>query len=215
MPDYQKAKIYKIWSPQTEKVYVGATIQTLSMRMTEHRKPTSTTSSSKIIIGLGDAKIELLEEYPCNNKMELDKKEGEYIRKLDCVNKIIVGRTKKEYHEDNKEHSVKIQKEYRDNNKENIVEKSKEYYDNNKEIIAEKRKDRYEKNKESVLIKAKIYRDNNKEKAKIYKEANKEKLAEKKKAYREANIEKIREYDRARGVVRRAKAKLEKFTALI
>ena len=218
-PNYQNTKIYKIWSPNTEQVYVGATVQTLSKRMTEHRKPTSTTSSSKIIIDLGDAKIELIEEFPCNNKMESDKKEGEYIRKLDCVNKQIAGRTLKEYRFDNKEKRNDEAKVYYINNKVKVDEYKKQYNKNNKELVAKRKQANYEKNKSQILEQAKLYREKNKDKIaidlKAYNEKNKLEIAEKKKAYREANIEKIREYDRARGLIRRAKAKLEKEQSLI
>jgi hypothetical protein len=50
-----------------------------------------------------DVRIELIEEFPCENKMELNKREGHYIRTLECVNKLVAGRTKKEWREDNKE----------------------------------------------------------------------------------------------------------------
>ena len=185
MPDYQKTKIYQIWSPNSEKVYVGATTQSLSMRMVEHRKPSSSTSSSKIIIDLGDAKIELLQQFPCDNKMESDKKEGEYIRKLDCVNKTIIGRTGKEWREDNKDKLTICKKED------------------------------YEKNKSHVLEQAKIYRENNAEKIKEYRDKNKLEQAKKKKAYREANLEKVKAQNKASKDRAKAKAKLEKEQSLI
>jgi hypothetical protein len=54
--------------------------------------------SSKILFEkYNDVRIELIECFPCDNKEQLTKKEGEYIRKLDCVNKNIAGRTYKEY----------------------------------------------------------------------------------------------------------------------
>jgi hypothetical protein len=52
--------------------------------------------SSKILFQkYDDVRIELIEEFPCENKMELNKREGHYIRTLDCVNKVIPGRTQK------------------------------------------------------------------------------------------------------------------------
>jgi hypothetical protein len=55
-----------------------------------------------------DVRIELIEEYPCDNKIQLNKKEGEHIRNNTCLNRCIPGRTKKErekkYRENNKEH---------------------------------------------------------------------------------------------------------------
>ena len=52
--------------------------------------------SSYEILKFGDAYIELIEKFPCKDRMELCKREGYYIRKLDCVNKRIAGRSKKE-----------------------------------------------------------------------------------------------------------------------
>jgi hypothetical protein len=53
-----------------------------------------------ILLKYGDAYIELLEAYPCDNKMMLDKKEGGCIRaEPNCVNKVVAGRTQKEYRE--------------------------------------------------------------------------------------------------------------------
>ena len=147
MPDYQKTKIYKIWSPNSEKVYVGATVQTLAQRMGKHRKPSNDTQS-KLIIDLGDAKIELLEEYPCISKMESDKKEGEYIRKLDCVNKHIIGRTMKEWREDNKEKLAEKRKAYREANLEKVREQERPRYSiRDKEKIAKQKAEYNEKNK--------------------------------------------------------------------
>ena len=217
-PNYQNTKIYKIWSPNTEQVYIGATVQSLSMRMAEHRKPSNNTRS-KIIIDLGDAKIELLQEFPCNNKMESDKKEGEYIRELNCVNKNIAGRTIKEYRIETKEQHNESSKVYYINNKVKVDEYKKQYIKNNKELVAKRRQANYEKNKSQLLEQAKLYREKNKDKIainmKAYTEKNKLKIAENRKVYYEANIEKIREKDRARGVIRRAKAKLEKEQSLI
>tara|TARA_R110000824_G_C14851146_1_gene640120 strand:+ start:25 stop:588 length:564 start_codon:yes stop_codon:yes gene_type:complete len=187
MPNYQNTKIYKIWSPNTEQVYIGATVQSLSMRMAEHRKPTSTTSSSKIIIGLGDAKIELIEEFPCNNKMESDKKEGEYIRSLDCVNKQIAGRTGKEYAFDNKE---KIN-EYMQKNKEYFNKKQREYRKNNVEKVKEQKK--------------------NQRNTDAQRESHRQYIN----SYRQNNLEKVREQERARYAIKRAKAKLATIDELI
>jgi hypothetical protein len=53
------------------------------------------------IIKYPDAYIELLEQYPCNSREELNRREGSYIRKINCVNKNIAGRTKKQYRIDN------------------------------------------------------------------------------------------------------------------
>ena len=37
MPDFSKAKIYKIYSYENDDVYYGSTVETLSSRMSHHR----------------------------------------------------------------------------------------------------------------------------------------------------------------------------------
>ena len=47
-------------------------------------------------IGLDKFYIELLLECPCENKQQLQAKEGEYIRKYGTLNNLVAGRSKKE-----------------------------------------------------------------------------------------------------------------------
>ncbi len=135
--------IYTIRSPHTENYYIGSTTQILCKRFSDHNmhykaylKGTSNFMTSFKIIELGDAYIELLEEINCDNKTQLEKREGEFIRihKNNCVNKRIEGRTKKEYRIDNVEKSkayreAHIDKEiqYRIDNKDKIKKQSKQY----------------------------------------------------------------------------------------
>ena len=54
--------------------------------------------SSYKILQLGDAYIELLENFPCSCKTELNKREGELMREnKNCINKNIAGRTIEQY----------------------------------------------------------------------------------------------------------------------
>lgn len=177
--DYSKAKIYCIRSPNTDLIYIGATCQQLSQRMSTHRATTNKTNS-KVILEFGDAYIELLENYPCNNKEELSKKEGEHIRSRNCCNKQIAGRTKSEWKKDNIEDISKKGKEYYEANKEAIGEQKKQYVKSNKEAISEQRKQFREANKEKIA----------EQKKKCY-EANKEAISEQQRKYREANREAI------------------------
>jgi len=137
MPDYQKAKIYKLWSPQAteDEIYIGSTCDELYKRKNRHKKKANDCRSKILFEKYDDVRIELIEYYSCNNKAELLKKEGEYIRNNKCLNRNVAGRTHKEYYQDNKE---RIQK-YAENNKEKITEYQKEYYHNNKEQYNEKR----------------------------------------------------------------------------
>jgi hypothetical protein len=87
MPDYQQGKIYAIRSlSQPDLVYVGSTTQPLPKRFGVHKTPNNR-SSSKQVINIGDAYIELIEMYPCDNVEQLRQREGEVMRSMDCVNK--------------------------------------------------------------------------------------------------------------------------------
>jgi len=135
MPDYQKGKIYKIWSPSKNLVYYGSTIQSLSQRLSTHKR--NNNCMCKIILQCEDYKIELVELYPCNNKQQLLKKEGEYQRNNACVNKNINGRTPQEWNYDNKEKRKAQKKEYNEKNKEIIKEQRKQYYKDNADKLKE------------------------------------------------------------------------------
>ena len=167
MPDYKRSKIYKIVDNTNGDIYIGSTCQkTLARRLSSHAsgyrryikgtRPTSMTSFP--IIANNNYSIVLIEECPCESKDQLHSRERHYIETLDCVNKYIPTRSKKEYNEDNKE---KI-KEYREKNKEKKCQQNKEYREKNKEKI----KEFLEKNKEKRSQQNKEYREENKEKLK-------------------------------------------------
>lgn len=131
MPDYSKGKIYMVASPNTNLIYIGSTTQSLSKRMGQHREKKRT--ESKVIIEAGDAYIELIEEFPCENIEQLNKREGEIIRSRECVNKAIAGRSKKEWYEENKEELLEKMKQYNTEHREEKIVYLKQYYQNNKE----------------------------------------------------------------------------------
>ena len=114
---YQRGKIYKIISNQTNDVYYGSTLEIkLTNRLSKHRqnyrswlngKYAHVTSSE--IVKYEDAKIILVENYPCNTKYELLAREQFYIDNNICVNKQKTIRASsnneyyKQYYADNKE----------------------------------------------------------------------------------------------------------------
>lgn len=131
MVNYGNTKIYKIWSPLGDDIYIGSTTkQYLCQRMVHHRYTykmyleNGIKYCSSILIfekyGVDNCIIELLEAKECSSKDEQCKLEGKYIRELGCVNKNIAGRTKKEYNSENKEM---------------VNEKCKVYYIENKKKI--------------------------------------------------------------------------------
>ncbi len=168
MPDYSQGKIYKLFSVSNEDlIYYGSTTTTLNKRLTKHISDYKNDRgcTSKKVIAAGDYKMELIENYPCNSKTELERREGEYTKANKCVNEVIAGRTYKEYCKDNKEYIKKLNKDWRENNKEYRKEYTKKYYEDNKEKEAEKDKKYRENNKEKVAErKKKWYNQFNKEK---------------------------------------------------
>jgi hypothetical protein len=139
MPNYKNGKVYKIVDVNEEMVYIGSTTRQLGHRMAGHRSDFKRNQycSSSILFnkyGVENCKILLLENYPCNNKEELNSKEGEYIKTLNCINKQISGQTKKEYYEKNKEKILNNFKEYREINKERIKEHKHLKYLEKKEL---------------------------------------------------------------------------------
>ena len=136
-----KGNVYIIKSKQTDKVYVGSTFYTLNQRFSSHKSHKDCTS--KEILKYSDAEIILIECYECENKEQLRRREGEYIKQYDCVNEKIAGRTKKEYRKEYYEENKEENKEYREKNKEAIAQYQKEYREKNKEAIAEKSNEKF------------------------------------------------------------------------
>jgi hypothetical protein len=176
---YHKSKIYAIRSFQTDKYYIGSTCDALHKRLYNHRlhykhylNDNYNFVYSFDIMKYEDHYIELLEDYKCENRNELTKREGELIRKYkdDIVNCRIEGRTKKERYEENKEKIKEDSKKYYEDNKNKIKERFKKHYEDNKE----QHKKHYEDNKDKI----KKYYEDNKDKIKKYYEDNKDKIKE-------------------------------------
>ena len=157
MIDYSKGKIYKIWSPSTDQIYIGSTTkQYLSQRLTGHvidykrwQNGKHNYVTSFELVKLEDHVIDLVEAFPCKSKDELHAREGHFIRlfKDIIVNKLVAGRTKKEYNEEynvvNKDKISKKQKEHYQANKQSKLEKVKQYHQANKQSILETQKQPY------------------------------------------------------------------------
>lgn len=147
---YQRGKIYKITDNNHTEMYIGSTIDTLGSRISNHRnKYRKYLQDKKTRIrsfdlfekyGIDNCQIELLEEYPCNSKIELEKKEGEYIKNNKCVNKCIAGRSNKEYRQDNREKIAEYHRQYQQENKDKLNEKKRQYREENKEKFNERQR---------------------------------------------------------------------------
>jgi hypothetical protein len=139
MPNYQNGKIYVIKSAETADVYIGSTCATLKNRLSKHKSAFRTKAkrlgTAVKILKYSDAFIELVENWPCQNKKELLDREGTIIKSTpNCVNTQIQGRTMKQYKIDNFEKLKQQQKAYRENNKEMLDRKYKDWYQSAKGI---------------------------------------------------------------------------------
>jgi group I intron endonuclease len=129
--DFGKGKIYKITNDYNDEVYIGSTCDLLTKRFSKHKNDSKNEKKKnspiyKLMneIGYERFRIELIENYPYQDKYQLIQREGHYIREIGTLNKKIEGRTKKQYYE---------------HNKDKILENKKEYYEANKDKIHEKR----------------------------------------------------------------------------
>ena len=90
LADYTNGKIYAIRAKDCALVYIGATVQTLDKRYGDHisnYKYNVGNGSSRVVLN-HDHYIELVEDYPCNNRRELYAREAYWInRTMGAVNK--------------------------------------------------------------------------------------------------------------------------------
>jgi hypothetical protein len=88
MNGYMDGKIYKISNELDNDIYIGSTILDLHDRLIRHRAASKIKPHYRLykhireIGGWGKAKIELVEEYPCRNREELQSRERYYYDKL-------------------------------------------------------------------------------------------------------------------------------------
>jgi hypothetical protein len=142
--NYANGKIYKLTTPHSPLVYIGSTANELKTRLSAHKSTYnrfingigSSKITSMIILSVGDVTIELIENYPCETRKELTRREGQIQKQYDqCVNKNIAGRTQAENFKDwvsrNKDKTVKYQqKYYKDKTKPRKI-----LIDNNRQVV--------------------------------------------------------------------------------
>ena len=92
--DLNQAKIYKITNDYNDDIYIGSTCNTLVRRYNQHRLFSTYNKYQNIPlyklineIGFDRFRIQLIANYPCEDKYMLKQKEGEYIRELGTLNK--------------------------------------------------------------------------------------------------------------------------------
>ena len=166
MVNYQNGKVYKIINKNNEIIYIGSTAQKLCQRYQTHNHKSP------------NHKIILIENYPCNSREELRKREQKVIEEHNnLINQIRAycseeDKKKRDIEYRNKpttkEHQKNYHKEYRKDNIEKITEYQKnldktEYYNNYndkmktdleyREKRLKQKKNEYEKNKNNTYLK--------------------------------------------------------------
>jgi hypothetical protein len=191
MTNYQLGKIYKIVCNTTGLTYYGSTCEpTLARRLTGHvgqkkqwfKGTIKKKCTSIYVLESDDYVIVLVETFPCNNKMELKRRERYYIESNECVNKNIPTRTTKEWYQVNQSRLVGVRADWYVNNKESVAIQHAEYHAKNREQINERHAKTRIKNIVEIT-----------EKSNAYYQKNKEKILERQAEYRVKNREWIRE----------------------
>jgi|APGre2960657423_1045063.scaffolds.fasta_scaffold202620_2 hypothetical protein len=141
---YSKGKIYTIRCRTDDSlVFVGSTSQQyICKRFASHKNNCKIGRSGSLYKHITDNDwsdwyIELHENYPCNSRDELCRREGEVIREIGTINKNIAGRTQNEssrnWQANNRDKHLKSCKNWRENNRDKHLENVKRWYDNNRD----------------------------------------------------------------------------------
>ena len=180
MVNYQGGRIYTIRCKIDDTlIYVGSTTQPLAKRWEKHKRDSRQIKHQNRLIyktinnDWEPWYIELYEEYPCENKEQLNRREGEIIRLMGTLNSKISGITQQE--------SSKLSYE---KHREELLEAKRQYRINNLDKVRLTEKQNYQKHREKRLEASRQYHINNiearNEYSQKYNEEHKEELAAKK-----------------------------------
>jgi hypothetical protein len=137
-------KIYKIYSDQTDKVYIGSTKQPLWKRFSVHKseaKRTDKKCTSRVLLNeFTDCRINLIENCSKENKVVRERYWIEHYGER-AVNGNLPGRSQKERTHQHADEIKEWQKEYHHRNADQIKAKRKEYYHRNADQIKAKHKE--------------------------------------------------------------------------
>jgi len=212
---YQDGKIYKLVCKDGH-YYIGSTTTSLIKRFGCHKYSiTKNTNGGKYTyfssLPITDIHIELIENYPCNTKKELRKREDYYIQ-FSLSDKYCLNTFRAFQSEDDKKDSKRY---YYTLNIDKIKENMKIYYEANKETIIESHREYNEENREKVDSYQAQYRLDNAEKrreySKQYTKEHQEQVKETKKKYDEKNREKNTSYWKEYNNKEENKEKIQKY----
>jgi len=211
--DYKNGKIYSLQCLDGH-YYIGSTCCTLSLRLSHHifaikNNKYKAKNSYFNKVPIEEITIELIEDFPCSNKKELNEREDYYIRNhirdplcLNTFGAYLSDEGKREYdklyYKNNIDRIKIITKEYYEKNKDEIKEYHAEYNAANRDRIdayhAEYRAKYAEKRREYSKKYSKEHPEERKIARKSRYEKNKEKELESNRKYVEKHPDKIAEY---------------------
>ncbi len=92
--DYSQAKIYKMTNDANNDIWIGSTCDTLVKKFSFHKNDAIRNLSKDCIIhnlireyGFEKFRIQLIEDFPCEDLYQLRQRQGYYIRELKAINK--------------------------------------------------------------------------------------------------------------------------------
>lgn len=157
MSDYSQGKIYKLYVPGLEdNCYIGSTYNTLYHRYAQHKYAAKLDSQKKCAASQmfqdgNEVVIELIENFPCNSKQELEVRERYWLEQFpEAINTNTPTRTWKERWEANKEHNLQKHKDWIAANKDKQAEYKKQKRLENLELAKQKDKEARERRKEKI-----------------------------------------------------------------
>ena len=177
MVDY-KGKIYRLVCNNTGQQYIGSTTQSLSQRLGGHKAAYKMFLEGKrikkltsfSILSENNFEIILIEDYPCENKNQLERRERHFIETIECVNKVKPAQTREElleWHKQyTKEHAAELKEynqQYRKEHQEELAKSKIEFYQEHKEEILKYQSDYYQEHKEEKLKYSRDYGQKHKE----------------------------------------------------
>ena len=208
MADYTKGKIYRLVCNTTGQQYIGSTTQSLSQRLGGHKKDykcfltgkKTNQVSSFSILSENNCEMILIEDFPCENKNLLERRERYFIETMKCVNKVKPARTKEElkeydqkYRQKNQEKIKEQVQKYNQEHKEEIKEYIQKYQQEHKEKIKEYQQKYEQEHKEEIKEQKQKYRQEHKEESQKYYQEHKEEMKEQRQKYHQENKVEINE----------------------
>ena len=165
---YENGKIYKITCDDNDLIYYGSTCMPLSKRLCQHKrnyksflKGNYCNLTSFQIVKYTTCKIELVEDFKCNTKLELETRERYFIENNECVNRCIPAKRQlvnskeyyQEYRDNNKQKLNDYHKKWRTGNdkyKETLKKADRKYKEKNRALLNERAKKHYLKIKHKL-----------------------------------------------------------------